>query len=364
MKKPSKKFSELRFESTSIIADGNENANSDRVSEEQEPDVEVGDSLKKSNITEVDDYNLYSSIIVDSYMGNMTYYSITLDLIALYLKGQKLLYVESKQFCEQCLHTLMLPAIFISATCTVLSMALKPYSYGAVLVSTLTGLNSFILAVVTYLKLDAKAEAHKTSAYQFDKLQTLCEFYSGKTLMLKDDLMKEKVTKFIEIVEQKDLKKEIKEKYPKINLVEFAISNTEGEHTFNQVVGDDISAGTSSLIDRADDWYEKTKTNKIIVNTIRGEKLLEIIKEEIDVCKIDVEGFTYEVLESFDKKLSNIKSLHVECEHKEVWKTQKLYEEIKDFLNKKNFVEVYFSFTSEHKLQSDSIWVYKDYLKI
>jgi FkbM family methyltransferase len=167
------------------------------------------------------------------------------------------------------------------------------------------------------------------------------------------------------VVEPNPIKiKEIKEKYPKINLVEFAISNTEGEHTFNQVVGDDISAGTSSLIDRADDWYEKTKTNKIIVNTIRGEKLLEIIKEEIDVCKIDVEGFTYEVLESFDKKLSNIKSLHVECEHKEVWKTQKLYEEIKDFLNKKNFVEVYFSFTSEHKLQSDSIWVYKDYLKI
>jgi|694.fasta_scaffold60329_6 FkbM family methyltransferase len=167
------------------------------------------------------------------------------------------------------------------------------------------------------------------------------------------------------VVEPNPIKiKEIKEKYPNINLVESAISNTEGEHYFNQVVGDDVSAGTSSLIDRADDWYEKTKTNKIIVNTIRGEKLLDIINHEIDICKIDVEGLTYEVLESFNEKLSYLKSLHIECEHKEVWKNQKLYEEIKDFLIKKNFIEIYFSFTSDYKLQSDSIWVYKDYLKI
>jgi hypothetical protein len=33
------------------------------------------------------------------------------------------------------------------------------------------------------LKLDAQAEAHKTSAYSFDQLQTLCEFTTGKILL-------------------------------------------------------------------------------------------------------------------------------------------------------------------------------------
>jgi hypothetical protein len=160
-------------------------------------------NLNEFGLREIYDYNRFSQLINDTYMGPMTYYSITLDLIALYLKGQKLLYVESKTFCEQCLYALMLPAIFISASCTVLSMALKEFRYGSLIVSGLTGVNSFILSVVTYLKLDAKSEAHKTSAYQFDKLQTICEFYSGKTLMIKDQKMREKVTEFIDSVEKK-----------------------------------------------------------------------------------------------------------------------------------------------------------------
>jgi hypothetical protein len=170
---------------------------------QEKPDSETSTNLNEFGLREIYDYNRFSQIINDTYMGPMTYYSITLDLIALYLKGQKLLYVESKTFCEQCLYFLMLPAIFISACCTVLSMALKDISYGSLIVSGLTGVNSFILSVVTYLKLDAKSEAHKTSAYQFDKLQTVCEFYSGKTLMIKDQKMREKVTEFIDSVEKK-----------------------------------------------------------------------------------------------------------------------------------------------------------------
>ena len=39
---------------------------------------------------------------------------------------------------------------------------------------------------MNYLKLDAKAEAHRTSAYKFDKLQSYMEFNSGKILFLTD----------------------------------------------------------------------------------------------------------------------------------------------------------------------------------
>jgi hypothetical protein len=73
-----------------------------------------------------------------------------------------------------------MPAIFISALTTVLSMALERFSFGAILIASLTAVNSFILAIISYLKLDAKSEAHKTSAYQFDKLQSKCEFGSGR----------------------------------------------------------------------------------------------------------------------------------------------------------------------------------------
>lgn len=112
--------------------------------------------------------------------------SAALDIIASYLRGQKIIYIEAKTHCEQSLYLLMFPTIFISSLLTVLSLALEPISFGHLIVSGFGALNTFILGLVSYLKLDAKTEAHKTTAYQFDKLQTQCEFYSGKTLFFND----------------------------------------------------------------------------------------------------------------------------------------------------------------------------------
>ena len=45
------------------------------------------------------------------------------------------------------------------------------------------------------MKLDAQSEAHKTSAHQYDKLQTSIEFLSGTTLLFnKEDEAKTKET--------------------------------------------------------------------------------------------------------------------------------------------------------------------------
>jgi len=113
--------------------------------------------------------------------------STSLDILALYIKGQKVLYTEAKVYCEQQLNMLMLPAIFISAVCTLLSVGLKDIIEGSYIVSGLAALNSFLLAIISYLKLDAKAEAHKTSAYMYDKLGSICEFNSGKVMFFKPE---------------------------------------------------------------------------------------------------------------------------------------------------------------------------------
>jgi len=105
-----------------------------------------------------------------------------LHVIALYMKGQKVLYMEAKSHCERRLNMLMLPAIINSAVCTVISSALRDWQYGTVLFATLSAFNSCVLAIISYLKLDAKCEAHRTSAFQFERLQNLCEFHAGKFL--------------------------------------------------------------------------------------------------------------------------------------------------------------------------------------
>ena len=110
--------------------------------------------------------------------------SMICDIIAMYLKGQKILYTEAKTLCEQRLNYLMLPTICITAICTVISVVLKEYPFSSTIVSSLNGLNFFFLTLINYLKLDAKAEAHRVAAYKFDKTQSRLEFSSGKILFI------------------------------------------------------------------------------------------------------------------------------------------------------------------------------------
>jgi len=131
-------------------------------------------------------YKTVDAMIKQVYTDSEMTQSTALDILASYLKGQKILYTEAKTLVEQRLHTLMLPAILVSAVCTVLALQLKDYVYGAIIVASLNGFNSFVLALISYLKLDAKAEAHKTSAYKYDKLQAFCEFKSGSILFVDD----------------------------------------------------------------------------------------------------------------------------------------------------------------------------------
>jgi len=132
-------------------------------------------------------YKKMSSMLNDMYYNSVSEKSTALDIISIYLKGQKILYTEAKTYCEQILNCLMLPAILISAITTVIGVQLHSYQYGGTIVSSLSATNTFIISLISYLKLDAKAESHRITSYKFDKIQSLCEFNSGKILLLDDE---------------------------------------------------------------------------------------------------------------------------------------------------------------------------------
>lgn len=127
-------------------------------------------------------YKDVDKMMTEGYSYPTTNNSMICDIVAMYLKGQKILYTESKTVCEIRLHYLMLPAILITASAAILSMILKEDPYGATVVSVLNSINTFLLTLINYLKLDARAEAHRTAAYKFDKLQSYMEFNSGRML--------------------------------------------------------------------------------------------------------------------------------------------------------------------------------------
>ena len=122
------------------------------------------------------------------YYDTSEYYSSAMDILASFVRGQKLIYMESKHFRVRQLNWLMLPAIFLSSLATVLSIGTDKFEWGPYMLSALNAFISFLLAVVSYMKLDAQAEAHKISAHQYDKLQSVCEFSSGYFLMFGNEL--------------------------------------------------------------------------------------------------------------------------------------------------------------------------------
>lgn len=116
-------------------------------------------------------------------------YSSSLDILASYLKGQKIIYMESKAYCDNWLNILMLPSILLSTIATILTSFVKDYIWGAYVLAIVNGIISFLLALVSYYKLDAAAEAHKISSHRYDKLQTSVEFLSGKSLLFLNTLV-------------------------------------------------------------------------------------------------------------------------------------------------------------------------------
>ena len=116
-------------------------------------------------------------------------YSSALDILASYLKGQKIIYMESRSYTVNILNCLMLPAIFISAMVSVIQSTAQNSNYGYIFLSALSAIVAFILAIINYLKLDAAAEAHKTSTHKYDKLQSFVEFQSGQVLLFSNPIL-------------------------------------------------------------------------------------------------------------------------------------------------------------------------------
>ena len=78
--------------------------------------------------------------------------SSSLDILASYLKGQKLVYMEAKYYCEKRLNFLMMPAIFCSTLATVVSGLTYFGEHQNVIVASLNATIALLLGLVNYLK--------------------------------------------------------------------------------------------------------------------------------------------------------------------------------------------------------------------
>jgi hypothetical protein len=230
------------------------------------------------------------NIIADIYDDDTKMQSTALDIISLYLKGQKTLYTESKVYCEYYLYRLMLPTIFLSTASSVISGNASNYEYSSLIVSIMTAFNSFVLTIVTYLKLDAKAEAHKTTAYSFEKLESSCEFNSGKILLSNNVKDVNYISDYLSNIETQI--QEIKEKNQFMipEDVRFRFKNIYSINIFADIKKeiDSFEAGELELIslkEKQHKLYEERNTyiNRIIQYRKEYDKISDMFIEEINI---------------------------------------------------------------------------------
>jgi len=150
--------------------------------------------------------NVYDELR-EIYHNDNEYFSSAMDILASYVKGQKIIYMEAESYCQGRLNCLMFPSIFASATASVMATTFETTIWGGTLLASMNAGISFCLSIIAYLKLDAQSEAHKITAHQYDKLQSICEFSSGSILLFTD------MTKYDSLKEEsvffKDLKKKV-----------------------------------------------------------------------------------------------------------------------------------------------------------
>jgi FkbM family methyltransferase len=85
--------------------------------------------------------------------------------------------------------------------------------------------------------------------------------------------------------------------------------------------------------------------------------------DSIDLVKIDVEGATYEILNSMGDMLKTIKIMHIETESYPFFKNQKLHNTVADYLTEKGFSMVDMSRAMiADGYQHDSVWVNNNFL--
>lgn len=134
-----------------------------------------------------------------------------------------------------------------------------------------------------------------------------------------------------------------------INWINKAVFNYNGKLKFYTKT---LGSGIHSARDRGEEFG----TGEIEVDCVRIDTFCNEKGIIPNVVKIDVEGCTMEVLESFGSLLSKVDILHIETEEKEYFKGQVLEKEVFDFLEKNNFRKIFFTYVPEF-YQHDSVWI-------
>jgi len=132
---------------------------------------------------------------IDKYYDDIdtTSCSNELDIMITYLKGQKNLYIQSKNVCHSKLNALFIPSLVVTSAITIFAPFIREYTWSGGVISGLNAFISLLILIANYYKLESSVEMFHHTANQYDKLETALEFVSSKLMFLHSDTEKNRL---------------------------------------------------------------------------------------------------------------------------------------------------------------------------
>jgi|SaaInlStandDraft_5_1057022.scaffolds.fasta_scaffold01176_10 hypothetical protein len=113
--------------------------------------------------------------------------SIEIDILITFIKGQKQLYIESKNMTQMNLNALTFPTLFLSAMLTITSPFLSCNPWNLEITSGLNAIVTFFFSLINYLKWETSVQSYSQMASHLENIQTSLELTNSKLILLKNE---------------------------------------------------------------------------------------------------------------------------------------------------------------------------------
>jgi hypothetical protein len=120
------------------------------------------------------------------YISDNSKYSNVLDILITYLKGQKTLFIYSKNSTQVKLNLLIIPSIIFTAAITIFAPFVQSYVWSGALISALNAMITLLISVSSYLRLETAVEMYSQVANQYDKLEASLSTTNNKLLFIEN----------------------------------------------------------------------------------------------------------------------------------------------------------------------------------
>ena len=120
-------------------------------------------------------------------------YSDELDLLMVYLNGQKNMYIQAKQLTQFKLNILLFPTVILSTALTFFSPFITNYSWSGVFIASINAIITTCLSIIHYLKLESSIDLYLQLVDQYDKLENSLQMTTSKLFFLEDKREKETI---------------------------------------------------------------------------------------------------------------------------------------------------------------------------